>query len=960
MSLLEKLNAVKNIVPHYWPIGAFIHHNPLKGFEHLNFKEGLIKAQSTFGGKVYMDPDYYIALWNEGKIDTKHLEKNLLRPLEEAKLENYASSAKAFMLEISPRWNSLRSYEDLKINDIDEELHTYLEEKSIYLHKEAWIESLTEHMTLYEIHDALFGTSEKELIEKDVIEYIARFLDEAQTTLSMADRDLGMFNTFKLYEDIEHEGDSESYVEKVLEELKVPKQDVEKYFLTHILKLHGWAGFIKYRSEDEDYFPQQEHPSSLMDYMAVRLHFGLKYMQEEGKINNFDKLQAYIKENRAYTILKLLQSKGKLTGTYNDAMEEHQDYQEILDAYVKDEINLDSLQIQLASKSLPSLDMTLIEFASFAKLLKKEEGFLWLKSLEDTYITEHVDAFTSPPTYDKKPLSATIFCLDVRSETIRRKVEESGAHETYGAGGFLGIPISFVEFDKAHEVALAPAVIKPKNIVFEIPIEAHEEYNTKKGRSKTYKKVLTDLKNNPYTPYIMVEAIGWMFGIKLFGKTFFPEKTEKLFDKMKPKKPKTTYTLDKLSNEEIEKYVKKLYINIINEVMTTQSDTSLDHAEIDKLWEHLIFDGMLCTSVSTNMLEKLKHAYHITEEDYRLQKEKLGMVGFTQDEQVMYIENLLKLIGLVKDFPKFVIISGHGSVSDNNPFESALDCGACGGSISLPNARALCMIANKKEIREKLKERGIDILADVRFIPSMHVTTTDEITFHDTEILSTEELALFSEIERDFEKASFEAREERALDLPNTNTQKDMFIKTMDWSEPRPEWGLAGNMGVFAGPRDSCRHIPFRNRLFLHSYDSTLDNENSDLLTRLFNGPLVVGEWINLEHYFSTVDNKVYGAGSKIYHNVVSRIGVYNGNYSDLKIGLPTQSVLLEGKAYHEPVRLLTYMEAPLDTVAKAVENSIAKEFILNEWIRPIIIDKAAKKVYSYEFGEFIVIKELE
>jgi len=957
MSLLEKLNAVKDTVPHYWPIGSFIHHNPLKGFEHLNFKEGLIKAQNTFGGKVYMDPDYYIALFDEGKIKSEYLEANLLRPLTEEKLENYASSAKTFMLEISPRWNSLRSYEDLKINDIDDELHTYLEEKSIYLNKEAWIESLTEHMTLYEIHDALFGTSEKELIEKDVIEFIARYLDEAQTTLSMADRDLGMFNTFKLYEDINHTGDSESYVQDILEKLKI--KDVEKYFLTHILKLHGWAGFIKYRSEDKDYYPQQEHPSSLMDYMAIRLHFGLKYMRE-GKINDFDKLQAYIKENTPYTILKLLQSKGKLTGTYNDAMEEHQDYQEILDAYVKDEINLDSLQIQLAKKSLPDLDMTLIEFTNFAELLKKEEGFLWLKSLEDTYIAAHVDAFTSPQTYDVKPLSSTIFCLDVRSETMRRKVEESGPHETYGAGGFLGIPISFVEFDKAHEVALAPAVIKPKNIVFEIPVESHEAYNSKKGVQKTTKKVLTDLKNNPYTPYIMVEAIGWIFGIKLFGKTFFPEKTEKLFNKMKPKKPKTTYTLDKLSEDEIEKYVKKLHINIINEVLTTQSDTSLDEVEIDKLWEHLIFDSMHCTSVSSEMLEKLKHAYHITPEDYHLQKEKLGMVGFTPDEQGMYIENLLNMIGLVKDFPKFVIISGHGSISDNNPFESALDCGACGGSISLPNARALCMIANKEEIREQLKEKGIEIPANVRFIPAMHVTTTDEITFYDTDSLSQEDLKLFSEVKRDFKKASYEAREERALDLPNTNEQKDLFVKTMDWSEPRPEWGLAGNMGVFAGPRDSCRHIPFKNRLFLHSYDSTIDNENSDLLTRIFDGPLVVGEWINLEHYFSTVDNKIYGAGSKVYHNVVSKIGVYNGNYSDLKIGLPTQSVLLEGEAYHEPVRLLTYMEAPLDTVAKAVENSIAKEFILNEWIRPIIIDKAAKKVYSYEFGEFKVIKELE
>jgi len=957
MSILEKLNAVKDTVPHYWPIGAFIHHNPLKGFEHLKFKEALDKAQGIFGGKVYMSPSYYINLYNEGKITSTELEKNIRATLKESPHADYCNQAKKFMLEISPIWDSLRSYEDLKVMKVDEDLHTYLEDNSIYMNTDKWLKSLTKHLTLYEIHDALFGTSEKELIEKDVIEYIARFLDDAQTTLSMTDRDLGMFNTFKLYEDIEHEGDSESYVAQILTKLKV--QDIEAYFLTHILKLHGWAGFIKYRSEDENYTSQQAHPSTLMDYMAIRLHFELKYMQKEG-INDFDKLEGYIEENKPYAILKLLQAKGKLTGAYNDAMEEHQDYQGILDAYTKDEINLDSLQIQAAQRALPTLQVSLIEFAKFANILKKEEGFIWLKSLEDTYITYYVDEFTDTHVYDKKPLASAIFCLDVRSEVIRRTIETSGAYETYGAGGFLGLPIAFVEFDKAHELLLAPAIVKPQNIVFEIPTESHDEYNAKKGVIKTTKKVLTDLKNNPYTPYIMVEAIGWIFGVKLFGKTFFPKKTEKLFYDMKPKKPKTTYTLNKLSDTEIEKYVKKLHINIINEVLTTQSDTVLTDAQMERLWEHLVFGKKLSVPVSAEMIANLKQAYHVTKEDYQLQKSKLSMVGFTLDEQVMYLENLLNMIGLVKAFPKFITIVGHGSLSDNNPFESALDCGACGGSISLPNSRALCMIGNKPEIRVLLKEKGITIPDDVKFMPALHITTTDEITFYDTNILSEEEAKLFETVQRDFSTASLASREERAKVLPNANSQEDLFLKTMDWSEPRPEWGLAGNMGVFAGPRDSTRHLSFNNRLFMHSYDWKIDNDNADILTRIFDGPLVVGEWINLEHYFSTVDNKVYGAGSKVYHNVVSKIGVYNGNYSDLKIGLPTQSVIVEGEAYHEPVRLLTFMEAPLEKVGKAVENSLAQPFILNEWIRPIVIDKEAKKVYSYENGEFIVIKELD
>jgi hypothetical protein len=957
MSILEKLNAVKDTIPHYWPIGSFIAHNPLKGFENLHFKEALEKAQDVFGGKSYMAPEYYISHYNEGKIKPNTLEKNLLKALKDAHLETFSSEAKTFMLEVSPLWESLRSYEELKINDIDEELHTYLEDNSIYSNKKMWLDTLTHNMTFYEIHDALFNTTEKELIEKDVIEYIARFLDDNQTTLSMADRERGMFNTFKLYENINYAGNAESYVEIILEKLKV--KDIEKYLLTHLLKLYGWAGFIKYRSEDPDYYSQQQHPSSLIDYIAVKLHFELKYIAGE-RIDDFDKLQAFIEDNYAFTILKLLQSKGRLTGTYNDAMEEHQEYEKILDAFVKDEINLNSLQIQLAKKMIPSLDMPLIEFSKFAMFIKNEEGYIWLKSLEDSYIEDYVDDFTQTHTYNDNPIASAIFCLDVRSEVMRRKIEQIGAYTTFGAGGFLGLPINFVPFDKAHELALAPAVIKPKNIVFEVPLEEHEEYNTKKSLNKTYKKVLNDLKNNPYTPYIMVEAIGWAFGLKLFGKTFFPQKTEKLFSKTKPIKPKTTFTLDVLSDDEIEKYVKKLHINIINEVLVTQSDAILNNPQIELLWEHLVLDKPLSVKVPINFIHSLKDAYHINKEDYEIQKEKLSHVGFTFEEQVKYLETILKMMGYTKDFSKFIIFVAHGSTSDNNPFESALDCGACGGNVSLPNTRAICMIANKTKIREILKQRGINIPQEVRFVPALHNTTTDEITYYDIYNFTNEEQKEFEKVKYDFQRASYDAREERIKVLPNTNTQEDIFVKAMDWSDPRPEWGLSRNIGAFAGPRDTIKHLNLKNRIFMHSYDWKVDNDNADLLTRIFDGPLIVGEWINLTHYFSTVDNSIYGAGSKVYHNIVAKIGVYNGNYSDLKIGLPTQSVITEGEAYHEPVRLLTFMEAPLEKVGKAVENSIAQPFILNEWIRPIIIDKGAKKVYAYEYGEFIVIKELE
>lgn len=956
MSILDKLDAVKSTIPHYWPIGAFIHHNPLKGFEDLHFKDGLKEAKRIFGGQVYMDSSYYIDLYNEGKIDNSIFEKNLEKTLLEKDFKIPLELAKKFLIEVSPLWSSLRVDLISKNEIINDELYNNLEKKSLFVNNKAWLEKLIEHMTLYEINDAIFGLDNKDGTEKKIIEFISRFLDEDQTTMHMPNRELGMFEVFKIFENFSYKYDAKSYVEEAFKKLQI--EDEEAYLLTHILKLHGWAGFIKYRSEDPDNVSQQEYPSTLIDYMAVRLFYELRSV-EKSKLSNFDMFHEYANENMSFVILQLLKHKNLLFGKALDELEENEPTTKVLKDHIYNELHLDALQIQHSNEVLKS-KLPLGELASIIKELREEEGYIWLKSLEDTYIKNYVEDITNKePKIIDKALASACFCIDVRSEVIRRTIEDTGPYETYGAGGFLGIPLAFVEFDKAHELFLSPAILKPKNIVFEVPIEPHDDYSSKKGRSKTTKKVLSDLKNNPYTPYIMVEAIGWIFGIQLFGKTFLPEKTNKFFTKLKPTKPKTRYTLDKLSDEEIEFYVGKLHIQIITSVLAEISKTEYSYEEIELIRTHLIHNSNLEIDISEEVLEKLATFYKINSKDYEYQKSKLAMVGFTLEEKVSFLQKYLKMIGQVDNFPEFVTIIGHGSVSHNNPFESALDCGACGGNISLPNTRALCMIANRKDVRDVLKQNGIEIPDTTIFIPGLHITTTDEINFYDIDNLSIEQNDRFKIVNSNFNKASQLSRIERGKTLPFADTEKAIMIKSMDWSETRPEWGLARNMGVFVGSRSYTKNLELNNRFFLQSYDYKVDNDEADILTEIFDGALVVGEWINLEHYFATVDNYTYGAGSKVYHNVVSKVGVFSGNYSDLKIGLPIQSVFLEGKAYHEPVRLISFVEAPLEKVGKAVERTIAKTFILNEWIRPIIIDREAKKVYSYEDGEFIVLKEL-
>ena len=961
MNIRKDIERVKNIIPKYWPITTFIHHNPLSSFEKLKFKDALEKAQDVFESNVYMKPDYYISLYQEGKIKQHVLEKNLYSLLEKNNCSHYFNEGRTFLIDISPRWESFKSYKYLSKICLSEHLLKYIKLNSPFKNSTSLLEYEAKFFTLYDFIDAIFDKNKGEIIEKDVIDYVSRFLDQEQTTLSMYQRNLGMFNTFKYYEGVNFKGTSLEYIEYILQTLKIPEDKIENYLLSHILKLGGWGGFIKYRERDENYYWQQEYPASITDYLAIRLHYEWKHLKNEN-LNNFEHLNSYIQQNKEKTLLKILEYKNKLPAKYVDLLENNLSPEEVLKLYFEEQIKLKAVQIQMAKKELPFFKGDLVEFAKFTDLLKKEEGYIWLKSLEDSYIETYVREISSKTkNIENRALASLVMCIDVRSEAIRRYFERIGSYTSYGIAGFLGIPVAFIEFDKNHEQFLCPAIVKPRNVVFEVPQENYEDYKTKKSFTKTLKKVLNDLKNNPYTPFITVEAIGWIFGINLFGKTFFPKQIEKFYEKFKPKKPKTDYLIDKLSQDEIEFFAKELHFKIINEVVSRYLKRNLTKFEIEEIWEHLVFGKKLVgIDINNEILMLLKTKYNITKEDYEFQKQKLSQVGFSLDEQVRYLENFLKTIGLVDKFPKFILIVGHGSKSDNNPFESALDCGACGGNSSFPNAKIMCMIGNRKDVRNRLKEKGIYIPDDVKFIPGIHITTTDEIAFYDTEILNEEEKEIFKQIQEDINFATSRARQERMKTLPYTEKEEDIFIKAIDWSEPRPEWGLSKNMATYIGKRETIKHLSLYNRFFLISYDWEVDDEKASILTSILNGPLVVGSWINMEHYFSTVDNNKFGAGSKVYHNVVAKIGVFSGNYSDLKIGLPLQSVFLENKPYHEPVRLITFLEAPLDFVLNALKASNLGNYLINnEWVRLIVIDKKSNSIYSFENGDFHLLEKI-
>jgi uncharacterized protein YbcC (UPF0753/DUF2309 family) len=170
-----------------------------------------------------------------------------------------------------------------------------------------------------------------------------------------------------------------------------------------------------------------------------------------------------------------------------------------------------------------------------------------------------------------------------------------------------------------------------------------------------------------------------------------------------------------------------------------------------------------------------------------------------------------------------------------------------------------------------------------------------------------------------------------------------------DLSQARPEAGHATNAICVVGRRTRTRGLFLDRRAFLNSYDPTRDDADGTVLARTLQAVFPVCGGINLEYYFSYVDNAGYGCGTKLPHNVTSLLGVMDGAGSDLRTGLPWQMVEI-----HEPVRLLVVLE----TWPHVIEAILARrpplaKLVRNEWVRLALLDPDSAAVRVYQSGQF-------
>lgn len=508
----------------------------------------------------------------------------------------------------------------------------------------------------------------------------------------------------------------------------------------------------------------------------------------------------------------------------------------------------------------------------FRKLKDREQKYL--KTLLKLTVPEAVKLNKRKKTLSR-PDAQIVFCIDVRSEPFRMRLEREGNYETFGFAGFFGLPVSVHCYNTDKVKDCCPVLIKPGYKVFEEPIAEETERIThhQKGRRflDMFRRFYQDLKYNFATPFALVETLGLWCGFWMAIRTIMPTSSVKFKQAIQEKLKPTLATLPRID------------IPLAN--------------------------------------------------------------------QIIFGETALRMIGLTKNFSRLVVLCGHRSQTENNPYASALDCGACGGNHGGANGKILAAILNSDEVRAALIEKGIVIPNDTVFLGAEHNTTTDQVVLEDHGAINKTHKEIVDRLKADLIKAGVANSQYRCrtfgLDASPLIAKKHVLKRGSDWAEVRPEWGLARNAAFIIGPRDLTKNLDLDGRCFLHSYDWK-ENEAEKSLETILTAPVVVAEWINTQYFFSTLNNIAYGSGSKITHNVTGKFGVMQGNSSDLMQGLPLQSVnISDDQSYHEPMRLQVVIYAPRSRIESIVEkHAVLQTLLFNHWIILVAIDPIDNKPY--------------
>ncbi|MGB8889257.1 MAG: DUF2309 domain-containing protein [Candidatus Korobacteraceae bacterium] len=883
--LLCALEYGAHLLPRQGPIGVFVHHNTLHAFEHLPFEEAVKQAAQLFGAEPYMSEASYRAEVARGRIQLVDVDVVLDR---EADFLIFAGLSRSSLrrVMITP---GVREFDGATIVWRTEQgdLAKDFRRPALRVLFEACFARAVAHE-----EEPAAPRPVDDVIHPWLIRLCSVFLDQGTAYWPMPNRDKGFYESVRMLL-TGRGGIFPKYLIGLDEEFRrqvrlgFSAADAVLDYLDSIIREETeWPGILQ------------------IELLALPGWAGLmRKLEQEPTLAPHKVLPCSLMDFLAVrlTMSRVAAQRGAAEVIREESPLKTRERRRLSrTARIYDAARV----LRLSAEEIDSLSE--FEWAAFSREVKAFNGLERRRILHLAYERAHereiLRGLASHRKYrglfdqPQRPPAQVFFCLDEREESMRRALEEAHPSvETFGTAGYFGVAVDYKGIDDPHGAALCPVVVKPKHAIVEQPKPGDSSLlESRRWR----RRVLGLLMRNSFVSsqtlvrgWLSTSVLGLLSAVPLIGNLLAPRRYALLRD-----------------------WLNKAFLPEPRTELTLMRNTKQSQGAVSGL-----------------------------------------LMGFTAEEKAERVVSVLGPAGLSRDFARLVVILGHGSSSLNNPHESAHDCGACGGRRGGPNARLFAAMANREEVRERLREKGIDVPPDTWFIGGYHDSCSDDVELFDLDAIPSTHLPDLESIRSSLDRARAQNALERArrfesltADAGAERALRHVEERSEHLAQPRPEYGHCTNSVCIVGRRSLTRGLFLDRRAFLVSYDANLDPGNEALAASLAAAvPVCAG--INLEYYFSFVDNDRYGCGTKLPHNVTSLMGVMDGHASDLRTGLPWQMVEI-----HEPVRILFVVETTPDRLERVIEDNTAlKQLLENRWVRLATIDPASARVHVHRDSGF-------
>ncbi len=923
-SLRAEVALASDVLVPAWPISSFIAVNPLGGLEEFGFEEATRRAAAAMGTRGHLDESHFRALAADGRITEADLGVALRRRHPEA-LE--PDAVRLGSATLTPT--------DILVLDL--------------LHAPPAPRAATD-MTVGERTDALLGTRIAAAVDDEACGWCAAFLDEGQASWSMPGRERGLYAAWRVIASHDRglrrlgAGDLRGAIGALpenpadalaagLETLGVSAERRAVELRRQLGRRPGWASAIRWRSEHHS--DGGSAPADLTDLLALRVSLEALLVERAAE-------RAFGAGAPMAELLGALRAQNP-AGAGDDGTE----------ARLEAVAHAAGAGWPLDAEQRRGLTAVL------ASIAPSERPAVWQAAYEEHWRAPLLGALSRPAAAGlvERPRAQVVCCIDARSEGLRRHLEATGPYETLGFAGFFAVAMRFRRLGSDGGDALCPVLLTPRNDVTELVADGEDALAERwldGGRARAAgTRTLHHVREDLATPFALAEASGWLMGPQALARTLVPGAYDRGRSRViAGEAPATRMAIDRPTPQEAEEIACAQEHELVRELVAARLGRGGRNAtagDVESLRRRAIgvdepggpFEALrLGREREHELLRALREDSGITGNGHGDRVAQAATLGFTRAEQIATAATALRMMGLVRGFGRLVLLCGHGSVTENNPYEAALDCGACGGNHGGPNARVAAAMLNRAYVRDALRLEGIEVPEDTWFVAGQHDTAADTVSIFDRDTVPAAHRDDLAALEADLRIAGAGNSAERLARLPGALVPRDTGaahrragVRGRDWAQIRPEWGLARNGAFIVGSRAITTGLDLECRSFLHSYDAEVDTDGA-MLETILTAPLVVAQWINCQYYFSTVDPERLGAGNKTIHNVVAGLGVLQGPGGDLKLGLPVQGALDGERLYHEPMRLLAIVEAPLARIDDIVRrNPILQHLFGGEWV---------------------------